>query len=443
MINPDKIEIYTNINFSYWSENKRKEITRLLYEISKREKIPFIEIIENLKGKKFSYIKKKLLNRRYPYSSNIEKNPQFYIPKLEIKNKNKTIIVSGSNEFYPHKICIEENVSDSYIASRVRNLFPDVQIEIIASMKNFLKDKNYIIEDYNKRGEILFITKEKFDFYKACPCTSLAIGCGYNILNLGFGCIYECVYCFLQGYQNFKGIIIPANIEDFFSQIDLRPQKNKFFNLKRIGSGEFTDSLIFDEITEYSKFIINFFRKYPELFFEFKTKSNKIKNILNTERAKNIVVSWSLNPQKMIDENEFYTASLEERLISALACVNAGYNTAFHFDPIIYYNNWESDYSNVINYIFDKLPEKSVLWISLGTFRFKSSLKRIIENRFPENKILDEELLIGYDEKLRYPENLRITIYKKMIDWIRKRSKNTIIYICMENKNVWEKSFFL
>ena len=68
----------------------------------------------------------------------------------------------------------------------------------------------------------------------------------------------------------------------------------------------------------------------------------------------------------------------------------------------------------------------------MGTFRFKPELKYIIENRFPENEILDEELLPGYDNKLRYPSSLRYDIYKSMLDMFKKHSKKLPIYLCME-----------
>jgi spore photoproduct lyase len=63
-------------------------------------------------------------------------------------------------------------------------------------------------------------------------------------------------------------------------------------------------------------------------------------------------------------------------------------------------------------------------------------LKKIIENRFPENTILDEEFLVGYDGKLRYPEDVRACLYRKLTSWIREYSKNIPLYLCMEEKSL-------
>jgi spore photoproduct lyase len=157
----------------------------------------------------------------------------------------------------------------------------------------------------------------------------------------------------------------------------------------RIGTGEFSDSLMLDHITKYSPAIIEFFNNHKDAVFEFKTKSSNIDNLLKIKHSGNIVVSWSLNPQKIIDKNEFFTASLSDRLASAKECAKSGYKIGFHFDPIIYFKGWEREYGKVIDLLFSKIKPKDIAWISMGTFRFKPELKSIIENRFPENEILD------------------------------------------------------
>jgi spore photoproduct lyase len=131
-------------------------------------------------------------------------------------------------------------------------------------------------------------------------------------MNLGMGCIYDCSYCFLQGYQNVTGIIIPYNIEDYLKDDKIVSSTQGFFNYKRIGSGEFTDSLVFDHITNFSTYIINYFRNKKDIYFEFKTKSSNIQNLLNAGGQKNIVIAWSVNSNEITKNNEFKTASLKK-----------------------------------------------------------------------------------------------------------------------------------
>ncbi|MBN1405316.1 MAG: hypothetical protein JW946_02215 [Candidatus Omnitrophica bacterium] len=425
MITPDKVKNYVKKAFPHFGINKQFQITRLIYETAKRERLPLENIKKDIsKYEKFDCLKRYLVDRRYPGLSIDERNKKLYLPQLQINPKCETKI--GKLSVSPKNIYIEESVKSSFLANRFKDKFPKAKFAIIPSIKSFIKDRKFSISDYNKRQDNFFIIRERFDFFKICPCTKSAKRCGYHIFNLGMGCVYECTYCYLQEYTNSPGIIIPANIEDFFDAF-----KSYKHNI-RLGTGEFTDSLALDDITGFSPMLIDFFKNYPESTFEFKTKSNNIKALLLAKPSKNIVIGWSLNPQKIINQNEFYSTSLAERIKAAKDCIASGYSVAFHFDPIIYYDGWSKDYKQVVDLIFDTIPDKHIKWISLGTLRFSPVLKKIIENRFPGNTILDGELFLGFDNKMRFSDKVRYGIYENMRGWIKQRSKGPFVYTCME-----------
>jgi DNA repair photolyase len=430
-----KIDIYLTDNFPRLGINKKREIKRLLFEIIKRDNLP-IEDILNTKTSSFEQIKKLLLKKRYPSTYKTHKTNNFYLPALDISKDlelhHKKITYSPTN------IYIEKKSLKSELVERVRKLFPLAKFENIENIRDYSKRNKYTLKDYSKRQKNLFIINENYDFFKKCPCTKSVVRCGYHVLNLGFGCPFECSYCFLQEYQNFSGIALPSNIDDFLNILAVKMKS--FKGLWRMGSGEFSDSLALDNISEYSKKIVPFFSKYPNAYFEFKTKSSEIKNLLNMKPAKNIIVSWSVNPKTIVDSNEFYSANLQERIDSAKECSDAGYGIGFHFDPIIYYAGWEKDYQQTIKTIFSKINPDKIHWISLGTLRFNPELKKIIENRFPSSKILDEELIIDFDGKMRYPDYIRTDIYIKMTKFLEDAGlKKEKIYLCMENSAMWKK----
>lgn len=420
-------------NFSHFGINKKQEITRLLYEISKREHILPSKIIKKTMHQDYNRLKKYLLQRRYPFASLNSRDSKPYLPKIELKVPERLNL--KKRKFSPQNIFIEASASASFLASRFRDLFPKAHFQEIKSLKDYeCSQKRIHIRDYNKRKDTIFIVNESHDFFKKCPCTKNALGCGYRIFNLGFGCIFDCDYCYLQDYTNSPGIILPANLVQFFDKFNFYKKTGM-----RVGTGEFCDSLALDYITEYSIPIVEFFRQQKGITFEFKTKSANIENLLRVNHQGKIVVSWSLNPQCLIDENEFFTASLNERLNAALKCQAAGYKLGFHFDPVIYYKGWENEYKLLIENLFNQVSPEHIAWISVGTFRFSPPLKPIIEKRFPQNRILDEELLLGFDNKLRYPFALRYNIYKKMIEMLRKRCHKLKLYLCMEDVLMWKE----
>lgn len=434
----DKFSVKLNLNYS-------RELCRLLFEISIREGCPIESIIdechkrmltEKATGKdRIIKLKKVLIKLRYPICSDETevKEKEVYLSKLEDRQQN--IIHPGKN-YVPEAIYIENEVKGSEMELRVRSKFPDIDVIYIDRYSHVLKDYKPTAASFKR--PLLFIIKEQQDFLKPCPCTKKHLGCGYWILNLGFGCPFDCSYCYLQQYQNVPGILLPANMPDFLESFDEFHAKmnNK---LIRIGTGEFCDSLAMDHISDYSKILVPFFSK-RNVLFELKTKSDNIGNLLEIPGSKNIVISWSLNPQDFIDKEEISVASLKERLIAAQKIQKHGYSIAFHFDPIVPIKDWEIKYKEVVDKIYEYV-HAPIAWISLGTLRFTRELKGFMEQRFADSQITYGELLMGEDKKLRYPEFIRRPIFKKMLEWFKAHDEKSPVYLCMESKDMWQDVF--
>ena len=208
------------------------------------------------------------------------------------------------------------------------------------------------------------------------------------------------------------------------------------FDRPRIGSGEFTDSLVFDDLTRYSQKIVPFFRVRPHLQFEFKTKSVNIGGLLQAGGCENVVVSWSVNSAKITDYAEHFTPQLSARLAAACQVARAGYRLGFHFDPVVIYDGYEADYARTVQEMADTLPNDKVAWISVGTLRFSRELKKMVENRFPDNTILDGEFLLDFDGKMRYGDGQRLAAYRFLVPLLRKTFPKAHVYLCMEDPQI-------
>lgn len=405
--------------------NKQRELVRLVYEIAKRDGAPLSEILPLKPGLTFEQAKNVLLKRRYPLTFKTARKEQFYLPKLDLDPAKQADLTP--KEFYPKTIYIETAVMHTPLAQRVRDRFPHATF-CETDGKSQVGSKSF-----SHRLDTLLIHQEKYDFLKPCPCSCNSAGCGYNLINLGFGCRFECEYCFLQQYQNLHAVLLPANIEEFLEKIDTASFRSGLFDRPRIGSGEFTDSLVFDDLTGYSSYLVPFFRARPHLQFEFKTKSVNVEGLLRIGGCENVVVSWSVNAKPIISQAEHFTPSLPKRLQAACAVARAGYRIGFHFDPVVLYNNYRQDYTAVVEEMADTLPHDKIAWISVGTLRFSRELKKQIETRFPANKILDGEFLLDFDGKMRYCEAQRLEAYRFLLPLLRNTFPRTHVYLCMEN----------
>ncbi len=423
--------------FAGFGPNKRQEIARLVVEIAKRDRLTPVTVLECIPAgcKAYPAVKAHLLARRFPEASRRGDKISEAFPAVEIDPACAMPLGRGENIPAPRMIYVEEAVKNSALARRATQKFPDARVSLIADYKTHTRRQAFDIPAYNRRTQDLFIIREQYDHFKPCPCSPGVVPCGYHNANLGFGCPFECTYCFLQSYANAPGIVIPANIEDLFHTFD------GYQDGVRVGSGETTDSLVFDGLTGFAGDIVEHFRAFPRRVFEFKTKSTNVAGLLAVKASSNIVVGWSLNPQKVIDAEEHFTASLAGRLEAAARCAAHGYRTAFHFDPVIYFPGWEGAYEGVVQQLFRAVPAQSIAWISVGTLRMTPSQKKVIENRFPENTILDAELFTAADGKLRYAPAVRREIYRAMLAWIgRVAAPSTKVYLCMETASMWKEA---
>ncbi|MBO4675267.1 MAG: hypothetical protein J5601_04180 [Elusimicrobiaceae bacterium] len=424
----NKIETYLLSLMPRLGPNKLRELVRLMYEIQKRDQGALEAILPFEKNISFEKAKKQLLQKRYPINFETASKDRFYLPKLELDSSLQADLTP--REFYPKTVYIENSVADTELAARVRQKFPQAQFKEWDG-KTQVGEKNF-----SRRLETLVIHREKYDFLKPCPCSCGSAGCGYNLMNLGFGCRFECEYCFLQQYQNLHAVLLPANVEEFLCRVEKSHFNKGLFERPRIGSGEFTDSLVFDDVTRYSRQIVPFFRSRPHLQFEFKTKSINIDGLLEMEGCENVVISWSVNAATVVEKVEHFSASLSERFKAARAVARAGYRLGFHFDPVIIYEGYQQDYARTIAQMAQELPHDKIAWISVGTLRFSRELKKSIENRFPQNTILDGEFLLDFDGKMRYSDSQRLEVYRFLVPLLRTTFPKTCVYLCMEDPSI-------
>ena len=429
---------------SMWGINKKEEIVRLLYEIARREETTlesvYVSTLKPLQDQgdgevalSFRDIKGALLKRRYPTLTSDEHSKVLLTP---VRNAEMSFADEAYGGFVPKKIYIEEKAVGFPLTEKILKRFPEIPHEVISTLKDFRKNEPNWLGSFGK--DTLLIGLEAYDFLKPCACTSNALPCNYYVLNLGFGCPFDCSYCYLQFYQNTPAIVVYANPERFTQELDkvLTNQKGLW---TRIGTGEFTDSLALDSLTEYSKILVPYF-KDKNVFFELKTKSDQIENLLGLDHGGKTVVSWSVNPA-CLEKEESKTAPIQKRIEAARRCQEAGYPVAFHFDPVFYFEGWEKHYQELIEEIYSALI-RPPQWVSIGTFRYHRDLKKVAEFRHPTTRVfLGEQVQDTQDDKFRYPDRVRTEIYQKMFEWLRAKDVKTPIYLCMESPDIWKAAF--
>jgi len=107
---------------------------------------------------------------------------------------------------------------------------------------------------------------------------------------------------------------------------------------------------------------------------------------------------------------------------------------------LIHYEGWEDDYRESVKEIFRAVDPGAVAWISLGALRFPPHLRELVRRRFPKSRVPRGEFVPGHHGKMRYFRPIREEMYRKMYAWIREQAPGVFVYLCMENRLVWERS---
>jgi spore photoproduct lyase len=329
----------------------------------------------------------------------------------------------------PTKILVESEVAQSPLVNTLRQRLPSAQLHVMGHIPQFAHFDPQVLEVVAFRGR----------FLKFCPGTHHYFCCGYQILHFGTQCSLGCTYCILQAYLNQPNLRLFGNTDELFEELNRELQSHPR-HLYRIGTGEFTDSLLLDPWTRLSRRLVPFFARQPNGVLELKTKTNFIENLVNLDHGGHTIVSWSLNAQPVRQCEESRTATLKQRLNAAHRCAEWGYHLAFHFDPMIEYPDWQGGYGEILDRLFEKVDPAQVVWISLGALRFMPDLKPIIQSNHPRSRILYGEFIRGLDDKMRYFRDIRVELYAFMVERIRKIDPTLCVYLCMEGGDIWREA---
>lgn len=333
------------------------------------------------------------------------------------------------------KVWIENKIANHYKTQQILSKLGNIEINRFDDMNSLIRSSQTVFHPKD-RSRTLVLSAIRGEILRKCPGTHGHLCCNYHIINQYIGCPIGCSYCILQGYLNQPFTIINVDIESIFQELE-KFQRTYPGKQIRIGTGELGDSLVYDHLTHFSEDFLNFFAGRNEFIFEFKTKTTNVELLLQNKSSGNIVIGFSVNPDIVRINEEEFSASLKERIEAAATLVNAGYKIALHFDPIVLIPNAESEYRQTVHFIFSLLKPEDIAWISLGTFRYTTDLKSMMEYNYPKSSLLSREFVLCSDNKFRYFRPIRTKLYKMVIDFLHDVNENLPIYLCMESPEVW------
>ena len=336
------------------------------------------------------------------------------------------------------QVFVHRDSLGSQLAQRIFSLFAPGKIKIVSEKPLPERHGELSSREFSESKRLLYICRFRGQFFKRCPGSKPGLACcNYFVLNWGLQCDMNCSYCYLQSFINTPLLTIYSNLDDAFAEMRLLGDDMGQSPL-RIGTGETVDSLSLDPLTLYSRQLIDFFTDKPHWTLEFKTKSAEVRQFLDCRHAGNVIVSWSINPQNIIEHEEHGTASLTERLAAAELCVGRGYQIAFHLDPMIWHPEWRASYTALVDQICARFAPTQIPYLSVGALRFQPEQRAIMRERFGmKSYVTAAEMFPSADGKLRYDATLRQEMFQFILGEFKRRDPAWRIFMCMETPETW------
>ena len=342
----------------------------------------------------------------------------------------------------PGVVLVDRSVEGNPLVRSVVDTPGDTRVIWVNGREAVVEEMKRCQDPFTAGKRTLYLTRHKGEFLKKCPGSPGQICCGYRVLNVINNCPFDCTYCIMQSYLNFEPITIYVNIDNAIDEVKGMAAREPG-RLFRVGTGELGDSLATEPWVPVSRYLIENLSCAGNVVLELKTKSVNVENLIGLDHQDKVVVSWSLGTEGMVRRDEPGTIPVASRLSAAARVEEDGYLLGFHFDPIIYYENWEDDYRRLLDNLFESVDQENVIWVSLGCFRFPPALKEVVSKRSNRTRIFLDEFIPCPDGKMRYLRPVREEIYGRMREWLMERAPSTEIYLCMESSLMWENVFSL
>jgi spore photoproduct lyase len=333
-----------------------------------------------------------------------------------------------------NEIYYEKDVKDHPITNNF--------IKHFSKLKNFEIDK---LEDYwgrvkkpylQKRKNLnIYIGKKKGQYIKEAPDAYGVLGSKHYYFIHAYNCIYECEYCYLQGYFNTPDLVIFTNHDDIIKDIELAvknsPEKEIWFH-----AGEFSDSLALSHLTNEIPLYREFFAKHPNAYLELRTKSANTKALEKVKPLENMVISYSLAPAEMAKAIDHKTPSTKARLKAMQKLDGLGFKLGLHLDPTYYYQDFEKHYRELALQIEGHIDISKLKYISIGVVRFAKETYKDFSRNYPDSILHQMDMIKAPDGKVRYNRPMRMWMMNTIKDiFVRAGHKSELIYFCMEEEN--------
>ena len=254
--------------------------------------------------------------------------------------------------FKPKKIYYEKKIEDYELGRELLKKYEDIPKVIIDNHNNIQEMRSKQNSDFPDMKRNLIIGTRKTHKYQENHKVS-----DFLVPYTSSGCVAMCMYCYLVcNYNKCAYMRLFVNREQILEKI-IKTSNNSSKELTfEIGSN--SDLISENTITNNLVWTIENFANSYKGFLTFPTKFDMVDPILPLQHNGKIIVRMSVNPEEIINKVEFGTSRLNDRINAINKLKEAGYKVGIIIAPVIFTNNWEELYLELIKTLSEKLSNK-------------------------------------------------------------------------------------
>ena len=308
-------------------------------------------------------------------------------------------------KFIPDAIYYEEKAKDYELGKKLLEKYKDVPQFVIENHNNIEEMRKKENKEFPKMKRNLIIGIRKT--HKFVPNNKIS---DYLVPYTSSGCTAMCLYCYLVcNYNKCAYLRLFVNREEMLDKIIKTANESEKELVFEIGSN--SDLVLENSITGNLKWTIENFKKAEKGYITFPTKFDMVDDLLDIEGKERVIFRMSVNPKEVIQKVEIGTSRLEQRVEAINKLKEAGYKVGILIAPVIFVDNWEKLYEELVIYLKENLSEKAKqdVFFEVIFMTYSFIHRKINEEAFPSAiNLYDQDLMTGRGKgKYTYKQELR------------------------------------
>ena len=308
-------------------------------------------------------------------------------------------------KFVPDAIYYEEKAKEYELGKELLEKYKDVPQIIIENHNNIEEMRKRENKEFPRMKRNLIIGIRKT--HKFVPNNKIS---DYLVPYTSSGCTAMCLYCYLVcNYNKCAYLRLFVNREEMLDKIIKTTNESEKELVFEIGSN--SDLVLENSITGNLKWTIENFKKAEKGYITFPTKFDMVDDLLDIEGKERVIFRMSVNPKEVIQKVEIGTSRLEQRVEAINKLKEEGYKVGILIAPVIFVDNWEKLYEELVIYLKENLTEKAKqdVFFEVIFMTYSFIHRKINEEAFPSAiNLYNQDLMTGRGKgKYTYKQELR------------------------------------